>query len=121
MAHILVADDDLEQVKLQRKLLEALGHEVDTAISSPEALRMLKKRTPDLILADLRIPNAEDGLELIRNIRGSGYQGPMIAMSGWPDDLYDAPEEQLVSRVVVKGSARELLRTIVELLGAPPQ
>jgi hypothetical protein len=41
----------------------------------------------------------------------------MIVLSGWPDELYGAPEEQMVSQIVVKGSIRELLRTIAELVG----
>ena len=38
MAHILVADDDVEQVTVLRRLLEALGYEVGTAASPSEAL-----------------------------------------------------------------------------------
>jgi hypothetical protein len=57
-------------------------------------------------------------LGLIRGIRETGYVLPVIVLSGWPDDLYDTPEERLVSRVLVKGSTRELLQAIAELLAA---
>ena len=116
MAHILVADDNVEQVAVQRRLLEALGYEVDTAASPSETLWELERRQPDLIVVDLRIPRAVDGLGLIREIRQTGCLLPMIVLSGWPDDLYGAHEEQMVSRVLVKGSTRELLQTIAELL-----
>src|ERR1035438_10303744 len=116
MAHILVADDNVEQVAVQRRLLEALGYEVDTAASPSETLRELERLQPDLIVGDLRISRAVDGLGLIREIRQTGCLLPMIVLSGWPDDLYGAPEEQMVSRVLVKGSIRELLQIIAELL-----
>jgi CheY-like chemotaxis protein len=116
MAHILVADDDVQQIRVLRKLLETLGHEVETAMSPDETLRELERSRPDLIVVDLRFPLAADGLRLIRGIRETGFRLPVIVLSGWPDDLYGAPEEQLVSRIVVKGNIRELLRTIAELL-----
>ena len=114
MPRILVADDDVEQLTVQRTLLEALGYEVRTAISAADALRELEKDPPHLIIVDLCIPQAPDGLGLIRAIR-QRTQLPLIVLSGWPDDLYGSPEEELVSRVIVKGQIRELLLTIEEL------
>jgi CheY-like chemotaxis protein len=116
MAHILVADDDIEQVTVQRRLLEALGHEVDTALSPGETLRQLERCPPGLIVMDLRFPTAEAGLALIRGIHEAGCRLPVIVLSGWPDDLYGTPEEKLVSRIVVKGSVRALFGAIGELI-----
>ena len=116
MARILVADDSLDQVTVQRKLLETLGYQVGTAMSPAETLRELERTRPDLVLVDLRFPHAADGLALIREVRRRDSKLPMIVLSGWPDDLYGAPEESLVTRIVVKGSLHELLQTIQELL-----
>ena len=116
MARILVADDSLDQVTVQRKLFETLGYQVATAMSPDETLRELARTRPDLVVVDLRFPHASDGLALIRAIRQIDSKLPMIVLSGWPDDLYGAPEESLVSRIVVKGSVHELLQTIRELL-----
>lgn len=115
MARIFFADDDIEQLTVQRKLLETLGHEVGTATSAAEALRELQRQSPDLIVVDLRFPNSSDGLALVRSIREAGWRQPLIVLSGWPDDLYGSPEEAMVTRIIVKGSTRELLRTIAEL------
>jgi CheY-like chemotaxis protein len=100
---------------MQRRLLEALGYEVDAALSPSETLRELERRRPDLIVVDLGFPRAADGLALVRGIRRTGCLLPMIVLSGWPDDIYGTPEERMVSRVLVKGSIRELLQTIAEL------
>jgi CheY-like chemotaxis protein len=116
MAHIVVADDDIEQVTVLKILLETLGHEVDTALSPIGTLRSIAGRTPDLVVMDLRFPTAAAGLALIRGIREAGCLQPLIVLSGWPDDLYGAPEERMVSRIVVKGNVRTLLQTIAELV-----
>lgn len=116
MSHILVADDDAAQVAMQRRLLEVLGYQVDTAVSPAETLRELERGRTDLIVLDLRFPQSADGLGLIRGIRETGCRLPLIVLSGWPDDLFGTPEEKLISRVVVKGSVRELLQAIAELL-----
>jgi CheY-like chemotaxis protein len=118
MAHILVADDDIEQVTLHKSLLEALGHQVDTALSAYDVLRLLAERTPDVIVIDLRFPTVADGLALIRGIRDAACRQPLIVLSGWPDDLYGAPEEAMISRIVVKGSVRVLLDAIAEVIAA---
>ena len=115
MAYILLADDNIEQVTVQGKLLEMMGHEVGVAMSTEETLHALEQRRPDLVILDLNFPKVTNGLEAIRGIQG---RAPVIVLSGWPDDLYGTPEERMVSRVVVKGSTRELLNTIAELLGA---
>ena len=117
MSSILVADDDVEQVSVQRNLLETLGYEVRTAISPADTLSELARNRTDLVIVDLRFPKATDGLALIRGISEKFCKLPLIVLSGWPDDLYGSPEEELVSRVLMKGSVRELLRTIAELLG----
>ena len=116
MARILVADDNADQVRLQRNLLEAIGYEVGTAATPAETLLALERSAPDLIIMDLRFPNVCDGVELIRDIRARGRGMPVIVLSGWPDDLYGSPEEQLVSRILIKGSVHELMRAIEELL-----
>jgi CheY-like chemotaxis protein len=116
MARILLADDDAGQVMVQRRLLEAFGHHVDTAQSIDETLRQLVACHPDLVIMDLRFPRAADGLSLIGAIRASGCILPVIVQSGWPDDIYGTPEEQSVCRVLVKGSIRDLLKTIAEVL-----
>ena len=114
MPRVLVADDDVEQLTVQQRLLEALGYEVRTAISAAETLRELEENPPHLVVIDLCFPQASDGLGLIRMIR-ERTQLPLIVLSGWPEDLYGTPEETMVSRVVVKGKIRELLLTIEEL------
>jgi len=124
MARILLADDDAQQTKLQKRVLEAMGYTVDIARSPVETLRRMEQSGHDLIIMDLRFPNAKglpeaaEGLALIRTIRQSGCRLPVIVVSGWPDELYGAPEERMVSRVMIKPVPPATLRqTISELVG----
>jgi hypothetical protein len=56
-------------------------------------------------------------MALIRGIRDLGCRAPVIVLSGWPEDLYGQPEEQLVSCILLKPvRTRELLNTIRDLL-----
>jgi hypothetical protein len=42
----------------------------------------------------------------------------VIVLSGWPDDLYGQPEEQLVSRIMVKPvKTAMLIAAIQDLVG----
>ena len=124
MARILVADDDLDQAILRKSLLEADGHEVDVALCTETTARLVEEGGEDLVIMDLRFANAAGepdssaGLALIRRIRDLGYRAPVIVLSGWPEELYGQPEEKLVSRIIVKPVAMQvLLDAIGELLG----
>jgi len=116
MARILVADDDLEQVTLRKDMLEGDGHRVDIALCVQSTLIQVEMGDADLVIMDLRFPEIPDGLGLIRRIREMGCSKPVIVLSGWPEDIYDHPEESMVSRVLVKPVPRtELLEAIASL------
>jgi CheY-like chemotaxis protein len=122
VSRILVADDDPDQLVVTKALLESLGHEVVVAECPSEALRELERSAPGLFLMDLRFPNAagqpdsREGMALIRRIREAGYRLPVVVLSGWPADLYGEPEEEMVSRILVKPvGIPVLLEMIAEL------
>lgn len=124
MCSILVADDNWQQLELRKLLLEAVGHQVAVAWSVRETMRQVELGQAELVIMDLRFPNAagepdsSEGLALIRRIREFGCRVPLIVLSGWPQELYGSPEESMVSRVMVKPvEARVLLETIAELVG----
>lgn len=126
MPRILVADDDPQQLNLRKLLLESRGHQVETALCASETLRHLRHGSADLVIMDLRFPNAAgrpdsaEGKALIRGIRELGCRAPVIVLSGWPEDLYGQPEEQMVSCIMVKPVGMTvLLKAIQELVRHP--
>ena len=65
---LLVVDDDAFIARLLEIELSAAGYDVRTAGSGDRALQLAFERCPDLILADVMMPNM-DGFELTRQLR----------------------------------------------------
>ncbi|MFQ6096566.1 MAG: response regulator transcription factor [Armatimonadota bacterium] len=68
MAKILVADDEPNTVKLITRILTREGHELLTAGDGAEALELLEKHSPDLVILDVMMPTL-DGFETLERIR----------------------------------------------------
>jgi DNA-binding response OmpR family regulator len=81
MARILVIDDNDLVRASTRSILESEGYLVEEAGDGDVGIARAKACGPDLILTDIVMPNKE-GIEMIRDLRGRGYDGPIIAMSG---------------------------------------
>lgn len=68
-ARILVVEDDRSLRELLLEELEEEGHRTRVAGSAEEAVALLPGFSPDLVVSDLRLTDA-DGLELLRHVRG---------------------------------------------------
>ena len=114
MARLLLVDDDPDQIKLWRLVLETAGHQIEVAETLPHAISKLSG-APDILLMDLWLPDLKNGLELIRTASGQ-KSTRIVVLSGWPQDLEGRPEAKLVDRVIAKPvNPPTLLRLIVEL------
>ena len=80
MKHILIVDDDVHISAMLRELLEREGYAVSRAYSGTEALLLLSRERPDLILLDLMLPGLS-GEELLPKIQGI----PVIVLSAKAD------------------------------------
>jgi class 3 adenylate cyclase/CheY-like chemotaxis protein len=67
-AKILIVDDVPENIKLLVAMLTDEAHEIVTAASGAEALEMIEKESPDLVLLDVVMPKM-DGYAVCRRIR----------------------------------------------------
>ncbi|MBI1808053.1 MAG: response regulator [Ignavibacteria bacterium] len=65
---ILFLEDEEELLLTVGTLLDDQGYEVTGIVSAEEALRVIKDSTPDLILADIKLPGL-DGLDFYKEIR----------------------------------------------------
>jgi CheY-like chemotaxis protein len=82
MITVLYVDDEAAFLEIGRLFLED-GQElsVDTAVSAKEALAFPKLREYDVIVADYLMPGI-NGIEFLRQIRGSGNPVPFILFTG---------------------------------------
>lgn len=65
---ILVVDDDESVRKQARQTLRNSGHRVLEASDGAEALALIKRRKPDMVILDLLMPQP-DGIEVLRLLR----------------------------------------------------
>jgi CheY-like chemotaxis protein len=79
---ILIVDDEPESRALLQQTLREAGYKVRSAEAGRQALRMIKERTPDLLLLAALLPEVH-GFEIARRLRGSQRYGDLrIVMLG---------------------------------------
>jgi two-component system NtrC family response regulator len=79
---ILLVDDDASQRKVIEFWLREEGYSTLTAGDGKSALPILEERSPDLVVADIRMPGM-DGLELLSRIRAINQDTPVILMTAF--------------------------------------
>jgi len=83
MKLLLVEDDAVSRNVIQR-LLQEIGHQVDTAVNGVEALSLWRQKKYDAILMDIQMPEL-DGIETTKRIRAaesdSGNHIPILALT----------------------------------------
>jgi DNA-binding response OmpR family regulator len=114
---LIVDDDDLIRTSL-RQVLEHGDFEVVTASSVNDALRLIGSEVFDVLLSDLHMPGAGDGLTVVSAMRHSNPRAVTIIFSGFPQ-MKEAAEAILLQadEILVKPmSPTALIQTIRERL-----
>ncbi|MBK7583634.1 MAG: sigma-54-dependent Fis family transcriptional regulator [Myxococcales bacterium] len=83
-ATTLVVDDSEDSRELARRHLSAHGHTVRIAASVEEAVELLALGRFDLVVTDMRMPNAS-GLELVRYVHENFAATAVMVITGFPD------------------------------------
>lgn len=90
MAHILVIDDDVRILDSISRVLEDVGYEVTSASGGQEALDIIARHVPDLIVLDIIMPEM-DGIEVCRRIRADPFLAKLpilfLTAKGRPSDV----------------------------------
>jgi nitrogen regulation protein NR(I) len=82
MSRILIIDDDDSLRKSFQKLLSEEGYTTDSAASGEDGIQKVKKRTPDLVILDMRLPGM-NGLETFQVIHAMDPKLPVIIMTAF--------------------------------------
>ena len=82
MASVLIIDDEQAITSALAQYFERSGHEVMRAHTAEEGVTVVKRAHPDLVLLDLRLPDAS-GFEVLDRIRP--YNAMVIMITGHGD------------------------------------
>jgi DNA-binding response OmpR family regulator/HPt (histidine-containing phosphotransfer) domain-containing protein len=82
MATVLLVDDEADILDLYENFLEGMPIRKLRALDGREAVVILEKEVPDLMVFDLRMPNM-NGMELLAHVRKKFPDIPIIFVSGY--------------------------------------
>src|SRR5881275_2907371 len=119
---ILLVDDEPALRELLRATLESVEITVDEAESALEAEALVRKRPPDLIILDLRMPGM-GGAELCRRLKADAAtrEVPIVLLTGADaEEARDAQRAGASALVRKPFSPLELLSVVEQLLGGAP-
>jgi DNA-binding NtrC family response regulator len=103
---ILIVDDEPAQRRLLSGFVESLGFQTEEAASAEAALELIRRRPPDMILLDVRLPGMS-GIEALGEIRNLAGKLPVLLITGYAD------LRQAVS--AMKGGADDYLSKPIDL------
>lgn len=78
---ILHIDDEVDIRAVLAQFLQRSGYEVISAATPSEAFRALESASPDLIITDLQLDEA-DGLETVEQLKRNKPDLPVILLTG---------------------------------------
>jgi CheY-like chemotaxis protein len=92
MAKILIVDDDPDFVDITTRVLKASGYETVTAANGAQALAAMRQEKPDLVLLDIMMSTALDGLDVSDEMQSDPELKdlPVIMISSIADTEYAA-------------------------------
>jgi len=109
MSRVLLVDDDADALSIRKLIFENNGYQVASASSITLAREQFRAVLPESVILDLRLPDAEDGLALIREFRAASREVKIVVLSGWCADLDGRTESALVDLVLSKPVRSEVL------------
>jgi CheY-like chemotaxis protein len=114
LAHsVLVVDDDPEQLKFLKKIVERAGFKVIASESAAQALDVLSEKDVDIIVSDYKMPEM-DGFEFLQALRSmdkdfAAGDIPVIMLTACGDDLEFVALERGADMFCEKFRAESLL------------
>ena len=112
---ILLAEDDESVRNSFKRVLLLFVDKVYSAKDGEEALKLYSKHNPDIIITDIKMPKM-NGLELIKKIRESDNNTPIVVTSAYTDQnfLLESIKLSLVEYIVKPIKESELDRILKE-------
>jgi len=115
LQYLLIVDDNAGVCRLLFELFSDEGYIVETARSGAEALRIIRARTPSLILLDVKMPGMS-GLETMDKIKEIVPETPVVMMTAYTelDTVMAAREEGKIRYYLSKPFELDEMRLLVK-------
>ena len=107
---LLIIDDDFNQCKTLKNILDAKGYQTFTAANSQEAFKLVTETDFDLVLTDLLLKGDKNGVEIFREMKKIKPKIKVMLFTGY------GPEEEhrLLMEAQLEGMLDEWLRKPIE-------
>lgn len=119
MSNILIIEDEKVLSDAYRMILTKEGYKVTTAHDGQEALQIIDKADPDLILLDLKMPRM-GGIDFLKAYKAENHPGVRIIIFSNLDmqNEIDLAHELGANKYILKAwaSPKELARIVRETL-----
>jgi len=122
-ARVLVVDDDPDFVEITRTVLQAHGYQISSASSGQQALEMMRRERPDLVVLDVMMRGATEGYDVTQvmyadaDLRDIPVLMVTSIMDGtmadqFPTDEY-LPVADFITKPVAPGRLVERVRALI--------
>jgi DNA-binding NtrC family response regulator len=116
-ASILVVDDERAVLTTYGLILSKKGYDVETAISSVEAIQALNRRDFDLMLCDYSLEQEHTGFEVINHGRRKDPQAKAAILTGYASkETAEQARQQGIAILYKPIDIEEFFSTIEKLL-----
>jgi DNA-binding response OmpR family regulator len=117
---ILIVEDEKTLLKLESILLKSKGYRVIGATSGTEALALVARERPDLVLLDVMLPGI-DGFKVCAHLKGApetkGIPVVMLTARTRQEDIARGREVGADEYITKPFQSAQVTRTIARLLG----
>jgi len=117
MGKVLVVDDDPVFLTMMEEVLSQNSYEVVLQQSGINALEVINKEQPDLVILDIIMPDKE-GLETINDIRAKDMKLPVVVVSGisnidYLDMAMDFGADAMLTKPIDKSVLLNLVKDLI--------
>ncbi|MGD9015633.1 MAG: sigma-54 dependent transcriptional regulator [Candidatus Omnitrophota bacterium] len=116
--HILIVDDEPLTRKSLYEILKYEGYRVNTANDGRQALDLIQKQMPSIVITDLKMPGM-DGLSLLKEIRSRTKEVAVVLVTGYGtiDNAVEAMKEgafDYITKPILDSEIKLVIQRIIE-------
>ncbi len=84
---VLIVEDEPSLAQLAQLYLEREGCDVEAVVDGEAALAHLRRQATDVVLLDIGLPGAADGIEVCRRMRAADDWTPVVFVTARDDEI----------------------------------